>query len=178
MTSLVLCRNSIASYCRVSVVVFFNTSPQKKSYWMRILQSLWPSGWQAVWCCIVLGQNIIEKRFIKKNYVFILYLFFPFTISSIGNLGCFPWESQLQQIGLLPSKSNDVHFHQCPVIDQLKSWKTYFCNPPQDPSLIKIHFWWSVSCCFYGAVVKPAVIFPPHSGLGSAQNTAVLTCAS
>ena len=50
------------------------------------------------------------------------------------------------------TNTSDAHFHRSPVIDQSKSQKIGCFNPCQDPSLTKIHFWWSrvplfLRCC-------------------------------
>ena len=60
---------------------------------------------------------------------------------------------------------SDPHFCLCLVIDWLKSQKTNCSNLPQDPSPIKIQFWWSIvlaflrccgqACYYFTAKLKP-----------------------
>ena len=65
------------------------------------------------------------------------------------------WTHQIKalQCALITfTNTSDAHFHRSPVIDQSKSQKIGCFNPCQDPSLTKIHFWWSrvplfLRCC-------------------------------
>lgn len=65
------------------------------------------------------------------------------------------WTHQIKalQCALITfTNTSDAHFHRSPVIDQSKSQKIGCFNPRQDPSLTKIHFWWSrvplfLRCC-------------------------------
>ena len=59
---------------------------------------------------------------------------------------------------------SDAHFHQFPVIDQLKSQMTSCSCPPQDLGPIKIQFWWSrislflwccEQACYFPTKFKP-----------------------
>ena len=73
---------------------------------------------------------------------------------------------------------SDARFCQCLVIDWLKSPKINGSNPIRTLVQLKYSCGGLMSCCFYDAMNKPAIVLSPNSSLVSVQNTDMLTSAS
>ena len=73
--------------------------------------------------------------------------------------------------------SSNAHFRQSPVIDQLKSPKTDCSNSHQDPSPIKIQFWWSRVPLFSGCRVQACKMFSHQiQASGECKTRTCITC--
>ena len=81
------------------------------------------------------------------------------------------------------NSSTDVHFCWSPVIDRLKSSKTYCSKPHQDLGLIQKQFWWS-HVPFFTTMLRTSLAttgycFPNAFKVsGQQQNTDVLISTS
>ena len=95
-----------------------------------------------------------------------------------GHVLCRMWQTGQAALVYWWYIYSNEHFCRSLVTDKLKSQKTGCSNPHQDPSPIKIQFWWShvqlyLECCW-----QADLIFLPNSGLMSALTQDMLTCAS